>query len=234
MLGGKLRDVRHTVGHVTADGVEALEDGSWGDMRLDIVDNAMELVERLRGLRVEEDIMTEVELLHLVEVLDDDGRRLRLTYETKHLGMTFLAEDDDRAFPSWEVAKGVILRLNPFLELEHHRTGGIDNLDVVLAGQLIGLWGLTMGPQQHLHVVELAQVVVVDGDQTHLPKALTLHAVVNDIAKTVEGLSLCQFFLGFLDGGGHSEAETTAFIYFYLNHTTYHLNTEALLIPLVR
>ena len=50
VLGGKLRDVRHTVGHVTADGVEALEDGSWGDMRLDIVDDAVELVERLRGL----------------------------------------------------------------------------------------------------------------------------------------------------------------------------------------
>ena len=92
VLGGKLRDVRHTVGHVTADGVEALEDGSRGDMRLDIVDDAVELVERLRGLRIEEDIMTEVELLHLVEVLDDDGRRLRLSYETEHLGM--------RAFPT--------------------------------------------------------------------------------------------------------------------------------------
>ena len=50
VLRGKLRDVGHTVGHITADGVEALEGGIWRDVRLDVVDDAVELVERLRGL----------------------------------------------------------------------------------------------------------------------------------------------------------------------------------------
>ena len=56
MLGGKLRDVRHAVGHVTTDGVEALEGGILRDMTLDIVDDAMELVERLRGLTIQIDV----------------------------------------------------------------------------------------------------------------------------------------------------------------------------------
>ena len=46
----KLRDIGHAVGHTTADGVEALERGFGRDVRLDVVDDAMELVERLRGL----------------------------------------------------------------------------------------------------------------------------------------------------------------------------------------
>ena len=38
----------------------------------------------------------------------------------------------------------IILLLYAFLEFEHNGTGGIDNLDVVLAGKLVGLGGLTM------------------------------------------------------------------------------------------
>lgn len=75
-----------------------------------------------------------------------------------------------------------------------------------------------MGAQQHLHVVELAQVVVVDGDESHLTEAVTLPTVVYDITEAVERRALCQFFLSLLDGGGHSKAETTTFVYFYLNH----------------
>ena len=126
--------------------------------------------------------------------------------------MTFLAEDHDLG------GILIILFLDTLLELEHHRTGGIDDLDVVLSGELVGLRGLSMGTQQHLHVVQLTHVVVVDGDESHLTQTFTLHTIVYDITETVEGLALCQFFLGFLNGGGHTEAEATAFIDFYLNH----------------
>ena len=56
VLRGKVGDVRHSVGYGATDGVEALERGTVSDMRLDIVDDAMELIERLRGLGVEVDI----------------------------------------------------------------------------------------------------------------------------------------------------------------------------------
>ena len=223
VLGGKLRDVGHAVGHGAADGVETLEGGLGGDVRLDIIDDAMELVERLRGLTVEVDIAREVEALHLVEALDDDGGRLGLTYEAEYLGVAFLAEDDDLGDPTptpplereGNIVGFIELFLDALLELKHHGAGGIDNLDVVTSGELIGLRGFAMGAQQHLHIVELAHLFVVDGDEPHRAEAFTLHAVVDDIAETIEFGTLGKFFLGLFNGGGHSEAEATAFIDFY-------------------
>ena len=95
MAGGELRDVRHAVGDGTADGVETLEGGLRGDVGLDVVDDAVELVERLRGLAVEVDVVREVEFLHLVETLDDDGVGVSLADEAEHFGMTFLSENYD-------------------------------------------------------------------------------------------------------------------------------------------
>ena len=59
-------------------------------MGLDVVDDTMELIERLRGLAVEVDIAGEVEFGDLVEVLDDDGRALSLSDESEYLCMAFL------------------------------------------------------------------------------------------------------------------------------------------------
>ena len=47
---GKLRDIRHTVGHRTTDGIETLKMGVGGDMRLDIVDDTVVFIKRLGGL----------------------------------------------------------------------------------------------------------------------------------------------------------------------------------------
>ena len=73
-----------------------------------------------------------------------------------------------------------------------------------------------MRTQQHLGMMQLAQLVVVDGDESHLAQSLTLHTVMDDISQAIELVALGQFLLGFLDGGGHSEAEATAFVYFNL------------------
>ena len=126
--------------------------------------------------------------------------------------MSVFSEDDNLSLAC------LILCLDALLQLKHHGTGGIDDLDVVTTGEFIGLGGLAMCTQQHLDIVEFTHLVVIDGDKSHLTKTLTLHAVMNDIAKAVEGLALSKLCLGFLDGSRHAEAEATAFIYFYLNH----------------
>ena len=82
VAAGKLRDVGHAVGNGTADGVEAAEGGVGRDVLLDILDDAVELVERLRGLGIEIDVAREVKTLHLVEVLDDDGGGVSLSHKT--------------------------------------------------------------------------------------------------------------------------------------------------------
>ena len=76
-----------------------------------------------------------------------------------------------------------------------------------------------MGTQQDFHIVKFTQVVVVDGDESQILQPLALHAVVNDVSQTIESLITgAKFFLGFLDGGGHTKTETTAFVDFNLNH----------------
>ena len=75
-----------------------------------------------------------------------------------------------------------------------------------------------MGTEKHFHIVELLHLLMVDGDEPHLAQAFALHAVVDDIAETVKGLALGKFFLGFLDGSGHSKAEAAAVVDLNLDH----------------
>ena len=57
---GKVGDVGHAIGHLTADGVEALEGGVGRDMGLNVVDDVMELVQALCGLRLKVNALVEV------------------------------------------------------------------------------------------------------------------------------------------------------------------------------
>ena len=158
---GKLGDVGHAVGHLSADGVEAAEGSAGGDVALDIVDDAVELFEALGGLRVEVDVAVEVEPLHIVDAFDDDGSRQGLPHQSQHLGVAVLAEDDNL-----RIGVVVKLPLNAALQGQHHGAGSIDDLDIVSLGQLVGLGGLAVGPKQHLHIVQLPEVIVIDGDQS--------------------------------------------------------------------
>ena len=73
-----------------------------------------------------------------------------------------------------------------------------------------------MSTKKYLYVMQLAHLVVVDGDEPHLTQTLALHTIMNNIAEAIELIALGQLFLCFLDGGGHSEAEATAVVDFNL------------------
>lgn len=73
-----------------------------------------------------------------------------------------------------------------------------------------------MGAEQYLHIVEFAQVVVVDGDKSHLAESFALHTIMYYITEAVERLALCQFFLGLFNGSGHAKAEATSLVNFNL------------------
>ena len=95
VAGSKLRDARHAASHLSADGVERTERSNRGDVRGDIVDDEMELVERLRGLGIKEDVASEIELFHIIELLDDDSLAFGLTHKSQHFCMAVLAKDDN-------------------------------------------------------------------------------------------------------------------------------------------
>ena len=84
MLAGKGSDVRHAVSHLTADGIETLEDSALNNMLLAIFDDAVELIETLGSPGVKIDIFREIQLtgflqlLHILKLLYHDGMTLRL------------------------------------------------------------------------------------------------------------------------------------------------------------
>jgi hypothetical protein len=134
--------------------------------------------------------------------------------------VTFFAEDDDLGIRYWMLDVGntrLKLFLNTFLQLKHNRAGGIDNLNVVVSCHFIGLRWLTVGAQQHLHVMQMGHFIVTDGYQAHLPQAFTFHSIVDNVTQAVERMPLCQFFLGFLDGCSHAEAEAASVVYLNLH-----------------
>lgn len=213
VAGGKLRDARHAVGHRAADGVEGTERSRGGYVSLYVVDYAVIFVERLGGLRIQIDVAREIERSHLAKALNDNGARMGLANQPQHLGVAFLAEDD-----YLRIGVAVVLLLDALLQLQHHGAGGIDNVYVVAARQLVSLRRLAVGAQQHLDTVQPPQVVVVDGHQPHLLQAVALHAVMHNVAQAVERVALGQLFLGLLDGRGHAEAEAAAVVNLYLKH----------------
>ena len=120
----------------------------------------------------------------VVKVLYHDGVAISLTHETQDLGMAVLAKDDNLC-----LGIVVILALNAALELEHHRTSGIDDFYMVALGGGISSRRLAMRTQQHLDIVELRQLAVVYSLQSLQMETLYLHAVVHDITQAVDRIA---------------------------------------------
>ena len=175
----KLADVRHAVGYLSADGVVILEGGIRRDVCLDVFHDLAELVERLGGLRIQTDVAAEVQSAHLLDAFYHDGLSVGLTHQSQHLGMSVLSVYHDLSAMLRVV---VVLLLDALLQAEHHRTSGIDDFDVVLACQFVGGRWFAMGAEQHLHVVQLGKLLVVDGDEAHLLQTFAFLTVVYDVA----------------------------------------------------
>ena len=218
MPAGKDGDIRHAVSHLSADGVKALEGSTFHDMRLAVFDDAMELFQALGGLRIEIDVLGEIQpsylpqMFHILQLLYHERVTLGLSYQTQNFGMSLLSEDDNLRL--WIVD---ILLLDASLQLQYHRAGGINNFNVVALGKGIGLRWFSMGTKQYLHAMQLLHLLVVDGDESCFMQSFHLHTVMHDISQAVEFTAFLQLFFSFLDGSGHTKAETTAVIYFYLH-----------------
>ena len=117
-------------------------------MLLNVVDHAVKTVQAFCGLRVEVNVALEVELLlHILHVLHHNSPTLCLTDKSEHLGMTVLSKNHNL-----RIGVSIKLSLDPTLQLQHHRTGSIDDVDVVSFCQSVCFGRLTVSTQQHLHI----------------------------------------------------------------------------------
>ena len=177
VLGSKTGNVGHTVCHLPADGVKTLESGTLYNMLLTILYDTMKLVKALGRLGIEIDVAREIQFLYILEFLYHDGLADSLPHKSLHLCVSVLTKDD-----YLRIRIADILSLDAFLQLQHHRTGGINDVYMVSLGQGISLRRLTISTQQHLDMIQLLHILVVDGDKPGMMQPFHLHSVVYDVA----------------------------------------------------
>ena len=78
--------------------------------------------------------------------------------------MAVLAKDGYLAVFAMEL---VLLAYSP-LQLEDYRTGGINDVDIVETGCLIGLRRLAMGAEQYFGMMQMGIIGMANGLQSHL------------------------------------------------------------------
>ncbi len=81
---------------------------------------------------------------------------------------------------------GIKALFDALLQAQHHRAGGIDDVDVVALGEAIGGRWFAMCTQQHLYILKVCHLFVGNNFQSLLRQALNLVAVVHDVAEAVE------------------------------------------------
>ena len=86
-------------------------------------------------------------MVYIVGRLNDYCRAVGLAYQSQDLGMTLLSEND---YLAGRGVQFLILAVYALLELEHHRTCGIDKGNSVPLCGLISGGRLTVGPKQDL------------------------------------------------------------------------------------
>ena len=82
MTGSEGCNARHTIRYLSADGIETLERSIRRDIQLDILDDPLELIQRLSGLGLQIDIATEIQPLHILETGNDNRVVLRLPHQS--------------------------------------------------------------------------------------------------------------------------------------------------------
>ena len=65
-----------------------------------------------------------------------------------------------------------------------------------------------MGSEKHLGIVQLGELLVVDGYESQLLEPVAFYAVVHDVAQAIEPFALLQLLFGFLYGCGYTKAES--------------------------
>jgi len=211
---GKAANVGHAVCHLSANGVVVGEGCLGADVLLNVINYLSEFVEGLGRLGVETNVAIKVELPGIICRLDDDGRFLRLSHKAKHLSMTVLTKDDNLFFV---LSISIILLLDAFLKVQHHGASGVNQVDGMLAGKCVGRWRFAMGTEQDLGIVDVAHLVVIDGDEPHLLQAVALLAIVHDVAQAIEPFLLRKFLLSLADGTRHTETKARTLVDFYFH-----------------
>lgn len=158
-------------------------------------------------MREEVDIATEVYLVYVGRTFHDDGIVVCLPHQTNHLCVSHFAKDYYLCLRMSKV--GVA---NTLLQVQNDRTRSVNDVYVVLLGNIVCAWRLAVCTKQYTHIMQSTQVVVVNSDQSHLLQPIHFLTIVHYVSKAKK-LTFSQLFFGSVDGARHSETKTTMLVY---------------------
>ena len=174
----------------------------------------------LGRLREEVNRAREVNLLQIGLVLDNDGAVLDLSRKAYHLGMAPFAQNHHLATLRGHLFVGLH---NTALQACHHRTGGVNQLDIQQSGLGVGGRRFSMGADKETRTTQLLHIGMRDGPQSQLLEALYLHPIVDNIAQRIDRATPFQGLLGLGDGANYAKAKTRFIVNLDLHLSTFNI-----------
>ena len=165
-----------------------------------------------RGLRIEHDVFVKVYGGDLAFVGDYNRRAVHLPYKPYYFGVVFFAVD-------YCMSVGVRLRvgLDEAVQPQYYRAGGVDDVDVVLDGDLVCGRRLAVRPEEYGGVVHCGKFVVCNGLHTFFFEPRSLLVVVHHFAEAEQPPVCCNLRLRLVDGIGNAKAKPGVRVDVYLH-----------------
>ena len=206
VVRGERLDVGKPVGYLTTDRIVVFEDDIFRHAALDLRYNRLKTVQRFGCLREKVDGAMEIQAVQILFPLNHDGVTLRLANQAVYLRMSFLAVNDQLGTASLDLLLVALMDFS--LQAQDDRAGRVNDLYPVAPGDFISGGRLAMCPEKHLFPFQLAELLMLDGAQAHLLKALNLKTIVHDISQAVKPVAVRQLALGALDRRDDPETES--------------------------
>ena len=118
--------------------------------------------------------------MDVVFVFYNDGSAIGLPLKADDFGMTDFAVNDDLRFG----VVGVGL-MDFLLKFENYRASGIDDCDVVAACNFVGARRFAMRTKKNADIVEVLELVVLDGDEAEASESVDFLPIVDYVAKAI-------------------------------------------------
>ena len=122
--------------------------------------------------------------------------------------MTILSEDDNLfIIDHCPFHLFIVFLLDALLQVQHNGACGINEVDGMFSGKGVCGRRLSMSAQQHLRIMDVSHLLVIDGHQSHLLQSITLLTIVHNVTQAIELLLLGQFLFRLADSTRHTKAE---------------------------
>ena len=152
----KIFQLRDSICHLTTNGI-IYHHGTLGILFHQLHDT-LETIQTFGCLRKQYYRTRKINIFQIFLLLDNQSLIIRLCYQPVHLGMSSFSINHDLP----PVPSHFLVRLSYFLlQIQYHRTRGINHLNSILLCQLIRTRWFTMSPEQHPTCLQPGELIMI-------------------------------------------------------------------------